>query len=357
MLVVAWSGNPLETTRTSRRATLPGYTCSRPRCYGPLRVALFQRGQQGPFAMLALFGVGLTAITAIVAFLQLTSARNPRINYEFTDAARIDRVNTMGAGNLTIQLDGRNVADPIYIYTSTIINTGSKDVPQDRFIDPIEISSGGKFDILSAKVDGPAGVNPEISLDRGGLLIKWKLLKPKEKITINAIVTTKCGGKEFENILQELRPNIRLLDVSLGYGVSRVYPYIFGTILTILIIGLMFLPLMYLTSDTSELVYKSSIDGELYGIGFNEDRYFRACKVQRTIFHTMQCHDLSDQRAINFLQSAKRMKVTVGSPLNDWAIIVPIAILYGILIFPIANAARRRWSIIYRSMRRLLSTG
>jgi len=312
-------------------------------------------------AVIAQVGLLVAILSLIATLIAPRFVSGARVFAEAADASRLDADEPTDRLQVRIYHDNEAIAEPVYLVTIVIENTGGKDVTKAEFIDPVRISLGGELEILSAAVSASDGVSPAWSLAEGIGQVSWSLLKPGETITVRVVARAMSKAIGPKAVLEAAKLVVRLRDVKVGRGWKRFTSIVSSFLMTVVAAGVLGGGAILLggLAPKTRWVYQDKVgqeftiverrDDELLSIG---RRDISACPVLNGRFDANSCVPLNSVEARSYIASAERQPVKGSISRGTLALIAVILVVYALVATLFLSAMSR---LLRRTQKRNLA--
>lgn len=254
--------------------------------------------------------IGAATIVATLVAPKLNPAA--KVFYEVVSASRIGHNATWGPVSTEVLIHGEKVESAAFLFSSYIENTGSKDITEREFLDPIRIEADG-FEIISLEADAADGIGAKAGTVNGAGTLSWRILKPRERILLQGLIT---GPNENERSVdaRKIKAQIRLTDVRIGKGRVGKFLRYMGVTLLLTIIVAVGTVIISTNSDQGDKLVKLDKHGAIeFALGLDSDSgRFRRCKPQSTRFSIASCQDISNATVASFAKDLAAKPAYIG---------------------------------------------
>jgi len=280
------------------------------------------------------------AVTIVATLVAPRLSKTARIFLRVTDVTRLTSVHTDESIRLEAYHGDERITDHIFIVSISIENTGSKDITESDFVDPIMISAGTDAEIISASCNESEVSAPSAGVDDGRAQIRWKILKPSSKIELKLAVTAEDASSE--KLVKQIDPILRLRDVLEGPGLRSYAPVVFGFMLSVTIAALLLGFGAFQNTTHYSLVYAEPPSGKQQAIRIANDPLppdtnLMICVIQRDFWALSSCKPTTAAAVAPFVHKSQLEIVNTGlSPL----LVILAILLAGIYGLAIPNFPR-----------------
>lgn len=286
----------------------------------------------------------LGAMGVVATLVAPRLSRSAKIYAEVEGVSPIRRDSPSSSLEITVSHKGAVVNRPIYLVQATVENTGSRDVVEKHFLEPLSFKLPQTFEVLSVEAEAANGVRPEAEHSPQSIDIKWLMLKPREKIEIKAIVSSEQDSRP-DDIRRQITPEVRLIDVQTGRGFWKSNPWLASGLALYLIMAV---PMAVIGAFSifpvrNDLIV-SQMDGHTVSLEVSDNR-LRVCQVfqHRVVFS--KCEGMDGARAEPLIQNAQ--------PGSGFTGIRPALFWFGVLL-PVIYGAMGAFLGAMRRTRRLV---
>ena len=236
---------------------------------------------------LTLIGLVFAGLGVLATFLAPRFVGQSRLHFQEGVISRLRHKERLGEIRISVVSGGEDIEGEIYLASGKIVNSGSKDISFDNFVDPIKLSLNGPYKLVSFDAISQDGVGLTFNRESDSGILSWRILKPGESISLRFVISSQIeiARRRYRNLIT---PTIRLRDVKTGRAIGdrlkiRQFLIVLG-ILSAVTAG----PIVFIASSASnEIVYEKSdgikrlrlIDGRIQECGVEQKRfYFRRCE-------------------------------------------------------------------------------
>jgi hypothetical protein len=249
--------------------------------------------------------------------------------------------------------DGKPIDAPVYTFSAFVENSGSKDIIERHFIDPIEIEGQEVISFLSVDATASDGVSPTVEVEGGKLYVRWKILKPQERVTLSGVASVEGPNRSSSQLTRYVKPVMRLVDVKVGAGMRRIYPFALGVFVSSSVICTTFLVAFLYDRGGDEYVFTPAA-GRPPIVARAVVNGFQECVAKPNALSLSDCRAISAQEFARAVSISTFRPAQVGLSVIEYVSAAALAILYGILIpaiFGILSRLRRRLRGSFRDLR------
>lgn len=294
---------------------------------------------------IGLLGLVFAGLSVLATFVAPRLVGHSRLHFEQGLISRLRHKQELGEIRIAVTRNGADVGGEIYLASGKLVNSGSKDISIDNFVDPILLNVNGPFELLSFDCSAESGIGVDYSRDVNSGKLTWRILKPKEFISVRFIISSKSEIKKrrYRNLVS---PVIRLRDVKTGRVLSsklRVRQF-FITLIVLAVIGSVPLGIVIFKPVNAVVV---SQDGYRYRVRLTDENA-QLCKLSDKQFYISKCNRVDAQRLSSLSGDASFEKVYVGVRIISALIISLVVLLYSAMITFSSQSFLRSWRMITR---------
>jgi len=223
-------------------------------------------------------------------------------------------------------------------------NCGSKDIRGSSFEGPISIKFPNEAKLISTNISDNTDIDASISSDEGSIFLKWRLLKRKEYIKINALLEVDTKTTPPEEIEKKVSTSIRLVDVVDNSNKTRYTPAIFIASMSILFFS-MLLIVPFVSDVNFKPEYGIEVDGSTQPLYISHEG-LHVCEQRQTSLSIRNC--VKAPEANTYTLSILPGPQPIGFPIGYLVSALAISIIYPLLLYFAINRIRKRKSSIAR---------
>lgn len=277
-------------------------------------------------ATIGILSLILAAFGVVATILAPKLVGGARLDFAVLGISSLRHRHQIGSLRISVFDDGSEIEGNIYLISAIVTNCGSRDVSHLDFVDPISISPNPGVEILSIESHSSPGVGEEATIKDGLGLLSWRILKPKESVSLQVVARTvrplqRSGA-------YPIKAQIRLKDVKQGKSsLSRLkLGRLAVTTATIFLLTMSInvIPAFNMALVVHEGAEKSRV--RIFPNGVDQ------CVLEDKFLYINKCSSISIDHAETLLKKANLEQSNLGVRPNYIWLSLGLSLAYGILL-------------------------
>lgn len=298
--------------------------------------------------------VAIPAIGILIGVYQIFILERRRLHSGVSDVHTISEPNRLQNSTIVVRHKEVEYTDYIYICNVFFKNSGNRDISANEFQHPVSIELPTDVSIIDHQIDDTHNSKVTSEQKEGSIEIKWAILKPRERIKVSIILSSKdkLDPAEFE---KSIVLDDRLINVS-NSKPSAYRDYYIASLASILLVGFVaaifwYDSPIYRARDHS-LVYNINNTPHLL-MAISNPENLRACEIFTAPRIFEHCQKIDRIDAAHLEVPNPPLKGYSGIPPASILVFLITPLMYAASPFYVVYARRRRKKVRARTLLKL----